>query len=351
MLLRRGISSVAKQMVALVAAGVLDDLRNEDPATAVEVYYEPIRVHQLPHTSMTESDCSVDGYYDPFIDPARPRILYSQHGGPARARFTILHELGHHIINTDGQHLLDDLDQMADSPQGAQRAQEQACHQFAGEVLVPIHLLNEVLGSGPVEPLHVLRLREKTKASWEVLAIRAANHSTAKTAIALIRQPGTVSFVATNWPTSWPRGSTVKPRGPLDQALRHNWTARQDTYRYGLGGAEALFCDTFLAHRGLAIAVMSTRRTGRGLSVLVPEDPLWKQSVTHCAWCSGERTVGWCHRCAGQRCQECDRCGCRTPARNPTCPRCQLQNPFQPGASVCIDCEDFTGINLQDSLE
>ena len=339
MLLRRGISSVAQQMVALVPADALEDLRNEDPATAVEVYYEPVKVHQLPPTSITRTDCSVDGYYDPFIDPDRPRILYSPHGGPARARFTIVHELGHHIINTDGQWLLDDLDQMANSPQGAQRAQEQACHQFAGEVLVPTQLLNEVIGTVPTKPEHILRLREITTASWEVLAVRAANYSRAKTAIALIRHPGKVSFVAANWLTSWPRGSAVKHGGPLDSALRRNSTARNDTYRYGLGGAEPLFCDTTQAHNGLAVAVMSTRRTDGGLSILKPEDPSWKQRLAFCAWCSGERTVGWCHNCSGRKCQSCDRCACRAPTKNPTCPRCHLQNPFQPGAPLCIDCQ------------
>lgn len=131
------IHDVVKQMIALVPDDALHDLQYEDPASAVEVHYEPVRVHRLPHASLLGGDCSVDGYYESFIDPASPRILYSDDVVAERARFTIIHELGHHIFNTVGAVLLDDLDRMGGSAAEAQRAEESACHQFAGQVLVP----------------------------------------------------------------------------------------------------------------------------------------------------------------------------------------------------------------------
>ena len=176
-------------------------------------------MQQLPPARISGDNCSVDGYYEKYIDPTRPRILYSDTGGAARARFTILHELGHHIFNTVGESLLDDLDRIAGPTGDPTDVEEAACHQFAGEVLVPGNLLEEAIGDNPTTPTHIWRLSERVQASWEAIAVRVANYSHLKTAVALVRQQGEVSFVATNWRTAWRRDSPVKPGGPLDQAL------------------------------------------------------------------------------------------------------------------------------------
>ena len=184
------IRDVVAQMIAVVPEDALSDLQDEDPASAVEVHFEPVRVHQLPRASIRGEDCSVDGYYEVFIDPDRPRILYSNDVVPERARFTIIHELGHHIFNTTGAWLLDDLDRIGGSALGAHRAEEAACHRFAGEVLVPTGLLDDIVGSDALTPKHVVWLRETTNASWEALAVRAANYSGTTTAVALVRSGG-----------------------------------------------------------------------------------------------------------------------------------------------------------------
>ncbi len=339
MLSRHDIRDVAAQMIALVPADVLDDLRNEDPASAVEVHFEPVKVHQLPPARIARGDCSADGYYEQFLQPAHPHILYSDHGGAARARFTIVHELGHHILNTTGAPLLDDLDRIGGPTGQAQHAEELACHRFAGEVLVEARLLDDVIGGAAVTPRHVLRLHETANASWEALAVRVADYSQTKTAVVLIRQPGEVSFVAVNWLSSWPRGSSVEPSGPLDRALQYNTTAHREVYRYGLGGAEALFCDTARVDGGLAVAVLSPRPSNGSLSALEPTEPIWKEREEFCAWCGGERDVGWCDNCSGRRCRSCQRCECQTPIKNPLCPQCHLHSPFRPTAHVCMDCE------------
>ena len=239
------IRDVVAQMIAVVPEDALSDLQDEDPASAVEVHFEPVRVHQLPRASIRGEDCSVDGYYEVFIDPDRPRILYSNDVVPERARFTIIHELGHHIFNTTGAWLLDDLDRIGGSALGAHRAEEAACHRFAGEVLVPTGLLDDIVGSDALTPKHVVWLRETTNASWEALAVRAANYSGTTTAVALVRSSGEVSFATANGLPPWPRGSRVQPDGPLDRSLRHRSTkASPEVYRYGMGGAATQFGST-----------------------------------------------------------------------------------------------------------
>jgi hypothetical protein len=189
-------------------------------------------------------------------------------------------------------------------------------------------------------PRLILKLREATDARWEALAVRTADYPNTKTAVILIRDRGKVSFVASNGFAHWRRGSQVQPNGALDRALsRSTATADKDTYRFGLGGAEAMFCDTARVDDRLAVAVMSTRRSDGGLSILEPAEPIWKTRVEFCQWCGDERDVGWCDNCSGRYCRTCERCGCITPIKNPICPQCQLEGPFRPGAAICMDCE------------
>lgn len=337
---RNAIRAVAEQMAELVPDDAIHDLQFEDPALAVEVHYEPVRVHRLPRASLIEGDCSVDGYYDSLLDPDIPRILYSDEVVAERARFTIIHELGHHILNTYGARLLDDLDRIGGSVAGAKSAEESACHQFAGQVLVPKELLEDIIASDALTPRHIVRMHEMTNASWEALAVGTASYTGQTTAVALVRSPGEVAFVAANGLAPWPRGSSVRPGGVLDRALRCNSArARREVYRYGLGRAEELFCDTLRVSAGLAIAVMSPRRSDGGLSILMPVEPAWKDREEFCAWCNAERDVGWCHECSGQRCRECERCGCDVPISNPVCPKCFLVGPIRTGSEVCVDCE------------
>ncbi len=219
-------------------------------------------------------------------------------------------------------------------------AEEAACHQFAGQVLVPTELLDEIIGGDALVPKHLVSLRERVNISWEALAVTAASHSDVTKAVVLIRSRGEVSFVAANGLVPWRRGSPVQPRGPLDRALQlRSARALPEMYRHNLGGAQELFCDTLRVHDRLAVAVLSPRRSDGGLSILNPAEPTWKEREEFCAWCNAERDVGWCHECSGQRCRECERCGCDVPISNPVCPRCFLAGPIQTGSEVCVDCE------------
>src|ERR1700724_3309022 len=99
------VAMVVTDLLSLVPVDFRLDLIAEDPLTALEVHFAPLRVRALPVARMGD-DCSVDGYYESYVDPARPCILYSADASPARVRFTLLHELGHHLIATSAAHLL-----------------------------------------------------------------------------------------------------------------------------------------------------------------------------------------------------------------------------------------------------
>lgn len=347
MISRHSISSIADSLISYVSHDALEDLRTEDPRTAVDLYFGPIRFQELPRAGLLSGNCSIDGYYDPFIDNSNPWIFYAADVYEARVRFTILHELGHHLFATVAAKLLDDLDQFAGSfDGGAILAEEAVCHCFAGRLLVPSELIRDVIGPDRVTPKHVKAIHEKGLASWEAVAVRVAESMLEPGAVVLMRDAARISFCASSprlgrlW---WPRGSRVDQKGPLARSLATRQTAHPETYRFEMAYSQAMFCDTLPIHRGLAIGVLCDKPSNGGLSIIDQPDPLWRSRAEFCEWHPGvEREVGWCYKCKGRRCPECGRCGCIHPAKNSLCPQCGLQKPFRKGASMCHDCEmDF----------
>ena len=167
----------------------------------------------------------------------------------------------------------------------------------------------------------------------------AVTHLNKKAAVVLVREPGIVSFAAAVGMLPWKRGSPMVPNGPLDRALYRDSTARPETYRYGQGFSESLFCDTVRVSDQLSIGVLSPQPSDRHFEILEQPEPKWMQSEDFCDWCGHERSVGWCARCSGRNCNHCGRCGCATLRENPLCPGCFRRNPVRPGARVCVDCE------------
>ncbi len=333
---------VASQLVDLLDDDVVSDLCSEDPTVAIKVYFKPLGVRSLPAADFLNSDCSTDGFYDAGISK-RPWILYSADQAAARVRFTLLHELGHHLLVNDGQRLLDDIDMIAGPTGDASRVEEAVCHGFAGRVLVSDQLLEEVIGDERLRPHHIESLHERSNASWEAVAVRAVEACDYKAAAVLIRNEGVVGFSAGSsrmgW-SWWRRGARLSSGGPLAKALRIRQTALPETYRDGLGFAESMFCDTLPVHGGLAIAVLSDRPSDGHFEILDTPEPAWKEREEFCTWCGEERTVGWCDVCSGRRCNACDACGCSPRRANPVCPECFLAGPIRPGSRVCVTCEE-----------
>jgi hypothetical protein len=342
------IESITSQLIDLVPAEARSDLVVEDPASAIALYFDPVELQRLPRKDLVADECSTDGYYDPFIDPECPRIIYADDVAPRRIRFTLLHELGHHLFNTSAARLLDDLDRLGGSSERAKRLEEFVCHGFASELLLPTQLVDHVLPTNsPVLPQHVRELHESAReVSLDAVAVRVAHRLHTPGAVVIIRNEGTVAFCAARgleggW---WPRDSVTDPNGALVRALRIQQTARPDTYRWQLPFARQLHCDTLPVHGQLAIGVLSTNPSDGSLNIVEEVEPAWKTREYWCEQCNEERTQGWCDRCHGPHCPDCGRCGCIQPKRNPLCKQCGLQNPFRAGASMCVDCEKDRGL-------
>src|SRR5438128_1023017 len=167
------VASVTADLLAAVPPDVRADLTEEDPAAAIEVHFPPVRIKALPVAHLGD-DCSTDGFYDSEIEPGRPWILYADDASPERVRFTLLHELGHHLLATSATHLLDDIDRIGHSPEGAKRTEELVCHAFAGNLLVPEALVDSIMAGDQLVPQHVVELHAQSWGSWEAVSVRAS---------------------------------------------------------------------------------------------------------------------------------------------------------------------------------
>lgn len=339
---RPTIESVVGDLVGHVAH-CIDDLSSEDPAAAVELYFEPVRVRSLPAAELAGGECSIDGFYETNVDPTRPWILFADDVNPARTRFTILHELGHHLLMTAAAELLDSIDQIAGSTDSAVMVEESVCHGFAGRVLIPQRIVDGIVDPAALRPDHVVALKESSNASWEAAAVRAADAATTKAAVILVREPGAVAFAATSSRMSsrrWTRGSAVEHGGALARALD---TERQrtikDIFRWGLPFAEQLYCDTVRIHAWLSLAVLTDKPSDGRFDMLEDVEPTWRDREEFCWRCGEERNQGWCELCRGRRCWSCGSCGCDQPLEHPLCSKCFLRNAFNAGSTICRDCE------------
>lgn len=337
----RELQEIADALITHVPDVTRTDLSREDPIVAFEVHFPDVRLRALPSSDFRNSECSTDGYYETNL-VERPWILYAADVSASRARFTLLHELAHHLLQTACAHLLDGIDQLGRSAAEAAKIEEAVCHRFAGGILLPTDLVTEVLGEDQLRPHHIVDLHEQSEASWEAVAIRAVDSHAGKAAVVLVREHGRIAFCAAspklrwNW---WPRGSTVPVGGPLSKAFSQRQRALPETYRAELPAAERMYCDTIPVHAQLAIAVLSDKPSDGHFDILEAPAPAWQEREEFCEWDGAERNVGWCDLCKGRLCSDCGRCGCSKPLVNPRCPVCGNSEPVRPGARVCRTCE------------
>src|SRR5437870_48655 len=138
--------------------------------------------------------------------------------------------LGHHLLATSATHLLDDIDRIGHSPEGAKRTEELVCHAFAGNLLVPEALVDSIMAGDQLVPQHVVELHAQSWGSWEAVSVRASERIRGGGAVLLIRDPGIVAFCAARgvevpW---WPRGSALEPNGVLFRAHEVHRIAEPD---------------------------------------------------------------------------------------------------------------------------
>jgi hypothetical protein len=258
---RDGLTPIVQRLLALLPMHPVQLIWA--PARAIRWHFPSVTLQPLPLGSpFTSAACQCDGYYEPILTPGRPWILYRDDVSTERVRFTLLHELGHHLICAVDPSLYDQIDAVAGASGDPAEVEERVCQRFAATLLISDKLLDHVIGAAHPTVAHVQALRRLSPASWQAVAVRVAQRLPAPGAVVLVRSPGRVAFVATSPELygMWLAHSRVAPGGVLDRALHQAAYNVPDIFAWDRPGARSLWCSARPVHSGLAVAIMSTRQ-------------------------------------------------------------------------------------------
>ena len=310
----------------------------EDPASTVEGLFA-VEVTLRPALSRA-SGCTVEGTYDPGPPP---RILAASDVAQARTRFTILHELGHHLIELDGS--LNDL-----SVRDSDRRDEEICDEIAARVLMPEDVREELVPAGRFTARNVAELYGATRASHQACCVTAARRLKAPGCVILGTSDGTATYVAHHPTTQW-RIARGTPQG--EDSLIAKATRRSTKHARGVANVRfssgalsgPMHGDAFAAEDGWVYAVIVEdshspwERTPRHV-ITNPWPEAAEIECGHCGEASRSRRAP-CRRCGDRFCRRCGRCSCPLVPATRLCPACFLQkasNQFVDGSAVCVDC-------------
>jgi len=112
----------------------------DDPCGVLATWTE-VDLRFVPEADMG-AGCSVSGAYLPRESP--PRLAVATSTSLGRHAFTALHELGHHLQQSD----LSLMDVLTSEPDGGVALEDAACDAFAAAVLLPENLVDQFIPAG-----------------------------------------------------------------------------------------------------------------------------------------------------------------------------------------------------------
>jgi len=286
--------------------------------------------------------CSVAGSYQDGAMP--PALVVSRSKSLRRRGFTALHELGHHLRQTDP-----DLGQRLFTVEDSEGFEEAACDAFAARVLLPDDAVAAHIGPRGPTAVAVADLFRSSQASREACCVRAAEHLIGAGAVVLLDQDGRVLFAAPHGLIPPARGSDQSATPLIAAALPGTGTVERN--------------QTFLAYRGrntsdLMYGQASWCDPGYLIAVVVSDNVPWRSfapprpytnrgrygSWWTCETCSQEFPVTEppCDRCGQPRCESLH-CGCtvQRAGRDRMCDRCHMTlrpSRFAVDSTTCRDC-------------
>lgn len=286
--------------------------------------------------------CSVAGSYQPDSDP--PTLVVGAARSLRRRGFTGLHELGHHLQQTDpalGQRLFDWEDSEA--------FEEAACDAFAARILVPDDRISEEVRRRGPSADDVVTMFGTSQASREACCVRAAQYLTDGGAVVLLDITGEVLFAAPRGMIPPARGSDQSRTPLVSAALRTRATIQRDktfiVYRSG-GHSDLLYGQAAWCDEDYLIAVLAEDSVA--WRAFTPSRPNTQNSRFgswwECETCGDafKVTKSACGECGEPRCGQ-EHCGCTTARTRSdrTCERCSMvlaPSRFEGASMTCLDC-------------
>lgn len=327
-------AAVRSQAQAMLAAldSVLPGRREHltrDPVDVLRTWPEVTYLEVLP--AKTGGRCSVAGAYYGTEEP--PLLTVADTTSPGRRAFTALHELGHHLQQSDI-----DLAETVDLHGGnAEIFEDAACDAFAADVLLPEDLVARHLPEGTPTADNIVALHRSSTASRAAVCVRAAQHLDAPGHVLLLDAEGIVQFAASHLLPRPARGSDQSGAPVIARALTTptgQGRAQGRTrlrYRDGIEGdelyAQAAPMDGYL----VVVAVTDHAPWEAGFTLPIA------QTGPRAAWricehleCGHEfRSFDApCARCGVPTCPECSRCRCAPAVKEKPCPNCFTVYPL-----------------------
>lgn len=308
-------------------------LAEADPHTALS--HIPGLLVTIDHTARN-AVCPIDGTYD----AATTTIRYRPAGNDARDRFTLLHELGHHLlaINDDWNY---DVVPLLTQTKNAAHVEERLVNAFASLLLIPDEQADEAFRTGV------------TAAAARDLYLTTNASATACLSRSLLEPGDRLVMLGTGGGHIWYAQSNGEPYAPsaaVEQpaiahgalrALQGDGTARftgHEGIRYRSGKANTRVAFDICTEGTLVFAVITPTRFDSRVDNTSAEFTL-----TCVAGCGATFTPveagDTCSRCGETRCPRCRGCEC---LREIYCSRCTIALPTvraRAGSTLCEECE------------
>lgn len=288
----------------------------------------------------TSQGCSVAGAY---LAGTPARIAVAKSASHGRRAFTALHELGHHLQQTD----VGLADTLSDQRDGGLALEDAACDSFAGMILLPADLVARHIGPNGPTAHNIVNLWRDSIASRAAACVRAAEALPAPGHVLLLDDTGTVTFRAAHLMPPVARGSDQSHIKLVARTLTTSQAAKGTVrlgYRDGITGQE--------------LHAQAAAMDGYVVLVAVADHAPWEDftlPTTDTAprgrwWTCGNATCGHlfqtfqanCARCNAPTCPRCNQCECAAKVAERTCTNCFTVYPltfFNGDSRRCRNCD------------
>lgn len=335
-----------KNLAEILGANIEDTLRQElrqDPSNAIPKYFD-VEVQIVPEGSI-HGNCNLSGLYTDRRPNNCPLIQVVSSDHKPRFVFTLLHELGHYLINTN--------DQVAEflmyAPDHGARLEERVADQFAADMLIERSLTNELFADGLTADAVVELIKRSPEASIAACLVTAASFQTTEGYVVMARNGSVRRAVPTGGAIA------IRPGGqhPADHPLSAADSPRGYS-RIRIVGRDGVKSQEFAVHAtafdGDIYAVFTTDLKPPWGPVRTGLSNKAEYLDVDCDRCD-RSTWGYkiCDKCDAAICAEedpqtGDRCGwclCFPPGSTRVCECGFKKTPNQfpdPSSNVCVDC-------------
>lgn len=301
-----------------------------------------LTVQRVPEFVPKDSqlNCSVAGGYR----DTPPTLIVTESMSRRRQHFTLLHELGHHLQQTNlelGRRVVEHAD-----PTGFEDA---CCDAFAASVLLPDDMVEDASRSfgGPTAQA-AIELFELSNASRAAISVRLTGHLKGAGVVMVVNEAGIVTFAAARGSMYPPARGSDQSENPLVRAALDDvgstriWS-RDDARIWYLTGNSSNQLYGQAAWAGDRLFVVMVEESAPWKSFSPPRD--FTSTRTRSRWADCD-TCGTnfevrinCFTCSKPKCPA-GHCACTRPTEM-TCDSCYLVkhvSQFFADSTTCVEC-------------